>query len=191
MKYNELLNRLYVISGEASEYEARILIENFTKFSYTYVLYNREVDISTSELLLALEKRESRIPLQYIVGEWEFYRQTYKVNENCLIPRSDTEILVEKAIEILPTNAYFLDLCTGSGCIAISTLAERVDTSAIMVDKFAKTLELAKENAILNKVEKRVKPMLFDVLTDENILQGESFDAIMSNPPYIRPEVIE
>ena len=157
MKYNELLNRLYVISGEASEYEARILIENFTKFSYTYVLYNREVDISTSELLLALEKRESRIPLQYIVGEWEFYRQTYKVNENCLIPRSDTEILVEKAIEILPTNAYFLDLCTGSGCIAISTLAERVDTSAIMVDKFAKTLELAKENAILNKVEKRVK----------------------------------
>ena len=191
MKYNELLNRLYAISGETSEYEARILIQNFTKFSYSYVLSNREVDISTNELLTALEKREARIPIQYIVGEWEFYRQTYKINENCLIPRSDTEILVEKAIEFLPPNAYFLDLCTGSGCIAISTLAERTDTSAIMVDKFEKTIELAKENAILNKVEKRVKTMLFDVLTDENLLDGESFYAILSNPPYIRPEVIE
>ena len=191
MRYNELLNRLYAISGEESEYEARVLIENFTKFSYSYILSNREVDISTNELLSALEKREARIPLQYIVGEWEFYRQTYKVNENCLIPRSDTEILVEKAIEILPINAYFLDLCTGSGCIAISTLAERADTRAIMVDKFDKTLKIAKENAILNKVEKRVTPMLFDVLTDEIILEGQSFDAILSNPPYIRPEVIE
>ncbi|MBO5716013.1 MAG: peptide chain release factor N(5)-glutamine methyltransferase [Clostridia bacterium] len=191
MKYNELLNRLYVISGEESEYEARVLIENFTKFSYSYVLSNRNVELSSSELLLALEKREARIPLQYIVGKWDFYRQTYIVNENCLIPRSDTEILVEKAVELLPENAHFLDLCTGSGCIAVSTLAERGDTSAIMVDKFKETLEIAKENAILNKVENRACPMLFDVLTQENMLDDMTFDAILSNPPYIRPEVIE
>ena len=191
MTYNELISRLNLILGEEAEYEARVLIENFTKFSYSYVLCNRDVDLSSGELLLALEKREKHIPLQYIVGRWDFYRQTYKVNENCLIPRSDTEILVEKAIELLPCGAHFLDLCTGSGCIAISTLAEREDTSAIMVDKFPETLEIAKENAILNKVENRVKSMLFDVLTDENTLDGQSFDGILSNPPYIRPEVIE
>ena len=191
MTYNELISRLNLISGEDGEYEARVLIENFTKFSYSYVLCNRDVDLSSGELLLALEKREKHIPLQYIVGRWDFYRQTYKVNENCLIPRADTEILVEKAIELLPRGAHFVDLCTGSGCIAISTLCEREDTSALMVDKFPQTIEIAKENAILNKVENRVKPMLFDILTDDNILDGQAFDAILSNPPYIRPEVIE
>ena len=191
MTYNELISRLNLILGEEAEYEARVLIENFTKFSYSYVLCNRDVDLSSGELLLALEKREKHIPLQYIVGRWDFYRQTYKVNENCLIPRADTEILVEKAIELLPRGAHFVDLCTGSGCIAISTLCEREDTSALMVDKFPQTIEIAKENAILNKVENRVKPMLFDILTDENILDGQAFDAILSNPPYIRPGVIE
>ncbi|MBR2381526.1 MAG: peptide chain release factor N(5)-glutamine methyltransferase [Clostridia bacterium] len=191
MNYNELISRLFVISGEDCEFEARIFIECFTDFEYSYVLYNRDVDLKSDKLLSALQKREARIPLQYIVGKWDFYRQTYKVNENCLIPRSDTEILVDKALELLPLNAYFLDLCTGSGCIAISTLCERADTSAVMVDKFEKTLEVAKENAVLNKVENRVEPMLFDVLCDEKTLEGYTFDAILSNPPYIRPEVIE
>ena len=144
-----------------------------------------------AELVSALKRREKHEPLQYIVGEWEFFRQRYIVNENCLIPRSDTEILVEKAIELLPCGAFFLDLCTGSGCIAVSTLAERVDLNAIMVDKFENTLDLAKKNAVLNGVDDRVEPMLFDVLTDETKLDGNCFDAILSNPPYIRPEVIE
>ena len=148
-------------------------------------------DIISDELEIALRKREEHIPLQYIIGKWDFFRQTYIVNENCLIPRSDTEILVENAIELLPKGAHFLDLCTGSGCIAISTLAERVDTSAVMVDKFVQTLELAKENAELNGVADRARAMLFDVLCDENELNGMRFDAILSNPPYIRPEVIE
>ena len=191
MNYNELLNRLYTISGEESEYEAKILIESFTQYSHSYVLNHREIDLNSEELVCALERREKHEPLQYIIGKWEFYRQSYIVNENCLIPRSDTEILVEKAIELLPKGAFFLDLCTGSGCIAISTLAERGDTSAVMVDKFSQTLELAIKNSIINGVEKRAKPMLFDVLEDENELKGYVFDAILSNPPYIRPEVIE
>ena len=191
MNYNELLVRLEKISGEESEYEARIFIECFTPYRYSEVINHSELNLGTKELLAALERREGHEPLQYIVGIWDFYRQKYIVNENCLIPRSDTEILVEKAIELLPNNAHFLDLCTGSGCIAISTLSEREDTSAVMVDKFRKTLDVAKENAILNGVENRVEPMLFDVLTDEKKLEGCLFDAILSNPPYIRPEVIE
>ena len=191
MNYNELTRRLKAVSPDAFEFEAEILLEAFSDKKIAYILAHREEEIGSQELIYALEKRENREPLQYIIGKWEFFRQEYFVDENCLIPRSDTEILVERAIELLPCNAHFLDLCTGSGCIAVSTLAERVDTRAVMVDKFPKTLEIAIKNASHNGVSDRVEPMLFDVLSDENALEGKKFDAILSNPPYIRPEVIE
>ncbi len=191
MKYRDILDKLMLISPDEYENEAKILIEHFTKKRISYYLVNREEEIDCKELSEALKKREEHIPLQYILGKWEFYRQKYFVDENCLIPRSDTEILVEKAIELLPKGAHFIDLCTGSGCIAISTLAERRDTSAVMVDKFQGTLEIASKNAALNEVEKRLTPMLFDVLSEKNKLSGMEFDAILSNPPYIRPEVIK
>lgn len=191
MKYRDIISKLMIVSPDEYEYEARVLIEHFTKKRISYFLINKDEEIVSPTLEDALAKREKHIPLQYIIGKWEFYRQMYIVNENCLIPRSDTEILVEKTIELLPSNAHFIDLCTGSGCIAISTLAERKDTTAIMVDKYPKTLEIATENAILNGVDKRCAPMLFDVLNEENKLSGKEFDAILSNPPYIRPEVIE
>lgn len=191
MNYNELISRLSKISPQESDFEARVMIESFADLKIEYVLAHKEEDIKSEILDNALQKRESRIPLQYIVGKWEFYRQEYYVDENCLIPRADTEILVEKAIELLPQGARFLDLCTGSGCIAVSTLAERKDTSAVMVDKFEKTLALAQKNAVHNGIENRVEALLFDVLTDEKILEDQCFDAILSNPPYIRPEVIE
>ncbi len=191
MKYKDIIDKLSHISPCEYENEAKILIEHFTKKKISYYLLNKEEEIINDELEIALQKREKHFPLQYIIGKWDFYRQTYIVDENCLIPRSDTEILVEKAIELLPNGSHFLDLCTGSGCIAISTLAEREDTSAVMVDKYPKTLELACKNATLNGVEKRVEAKLFDVLLEENSLSGFEFDAILSNPPYIRPEVIE
>lgn len=190
MKYRDILNRLALVSPEEYETEAKILIEHFTKNRISHYLLNRDEEIESDQLEKALQERERHVPLQYIIGKWDFYRQTYLVNENCLIPRSDTEILVEKAIELLPHNAYFADLCTGSGCIAVSILAEREDTSAVMVDKFPKTLEIASQNAFLNGVDSRVTPRLFDVLDEENSLTGEKFDAIISNPPYIRPQII-
>ncbi len=190
MKYKDIIDKLMQISPYEYENEAKLLIETFTKNRISHYLINKDEGIFSDELELALKKREQHIPLQYILGKWEFYRQTYIVDENCLIPRSDTEILVEKAIELLPKDAHFIDLCTGSGCIAVSTLAERVDTTAVMVDKFPKTIEIASKNAVLNGVDKRVTPMLFDVLNEENALLGNLYDAILSNPPYIRPEVI-
>ena len=191
MKYRDIIAKLRQISPDEYENEAKILIEHFTKKRISHYLINKDEEIVCDELENALNKREKHVPLQYIIGKWDFYRQTYIVNENCLIPRSDTEILVEKAMEILPKGAHFLDLCTGSGCIAISTLAERKDTTAVMVDKFPQTLEIASKNAILNGVDERVTPMLFNVLSEENELLGASFDGILSNPPYIRLEVIE
>ena len=191
MNYNELLERLSKVSSDSAHFEAKMMIESFTKYKIAYLINNPTEDIVSDELMSALIRRENYEPLQYIIGQWDFFRQTYYVDENCLIPRSDTEVLVEKAIEILPQNAKFLDLCTGSGCIAISTLAERRDTTAVMVDKFPKTLDIAKKNAILNGVDGRVEALLFDVLFEENLLNESKFDAILSNPPYIRPEVIE
>ena len=191
MNYNELIKRLKAVSPEEYEYEARLLAESFTDKKMSYILSHRDEDICSAELESALLRRESREPLQYILGKWEFYRQEYFVDENCLIPRSDTEILVERAIELLPVGASFIDLCTGSGCIAVSTLAEREDLCAVMVDKFPKTLDIAIKNAAYNGVSERVVPMLFDVLSEEDRLCGRVFDAILSNPPYIRPEVIE
>ena len=80
----------------------------------------------------------------------------------------------------MPQNAHFIDLCTGSGCIAVSILDERKDTSAVMVDKFPKTLDLACQNAKLNGVEDRANAILLDVLTQENDLCGMEFDAIIT-----------
>ena len=183
MNYNELLARLSKISPDEFEYEARIFIESFTDKKISYIKNHPNEDIESYALNKAIIEREKHVPLQYILGKWDFYRQTYIVNENCLIPRADTEVLVEKAIELLPESSHFLDLCTGSGCIAISTLAERVDTTAVMVDKFQDTLDIAKENARLNLVSERVCPMAFDVLCEVHKLEKMTFDAILSNPP--------
>lgn len=191
MTYQDLLNRLKAISPEEYEFEARVLVECYTEHKISYYISDPARNIDSQVLEVALKKREERVPLQYIIGEWDFYRQTYFVNESCLIPRSDTEILVEKAIQLLPRNSHFADLCTGSGCIAISTLCERPDTSAIMVDKFDNTLAIANRNAERNGVSNKALPMLFDVLNESSQLDGMSFDAILSNPPYIRPDVIE
>lgn len=142
-------------------------------------------------LLAAVEKRCTGYPLQYILGEWDFYKESYEVSEDCLIPRADTELLVEKAITMLPSGARFLDLCTGSGCVAISTLCQRQDVSAVGVDLFDATLALAGRNAARNGVSDRFALMRADVLRESpQALQGASFDAIVSNPPYIRADVI-
>lgn len=142
-------------------------------------------------LLAAVERRIANEPLQYILGEWGFYRETYEVNEHCLCPRPDTEHLVEQAIKMLPEGARFLDLCTGSGCVAISTLAARADTTAVAVDLFEQTLETAARNAQRNGVAERLSFLCCDVLKPpaSDLLGG--FDAILSNPPYIRAAAME
>ncbi len=136
----------------------------------------------------ALQKRCERYPLQYILGKWYFWRECYTVTPDCLIPRPDTEHLVERAIALLPSGARFLDLCTGSGCVAISVLASRADTTAEAVDLFAPTLALAAYNAEQNGVAPRVRFTQADVLKPPQI--AGPFDAILSNPPYIRNDVV-
>ncbi len=150
----------------------------------------REKFADNNDYLAAIGRLENGEPLAYILGEWYFYDETYKVSQDCLIPRPETEHLVEWLIKNLPHNGVFADLCSGSGCIAISTLAHRKDLNAVAVDISEKALEIAKMNAVLNGVDGRISFVQADILRNEP-LGAQKFDAIVSNPPYIQSAVID
>lgn len=142
-----------------------------------------------AERLDAYRRLESHEPLAYILGEWYFYDEKYIVTPDVLVPRSDTEILVGEAIKRIPRDACFLDLCTGSGCVAISTLKHRSDLRAIAVDISQKALCVAAQNAALNGVSDRISFIHADLLDENDIPKGE-WGALLSNPPYISESVI-
>ena len=192
MTYRQLCALLQKAKIKDAEWDALCLMEHFLSVSPSLLRAVPDRNYENENLEDAIRRRLAHEPLQYILGEWDFYRQKYEVSPDCLIPRSDTEILVENAIRLLPIRASFADLCTGSGCIAISTLAERVDTTAVALEKFPATLALAKRNANKNGVDTRFCGILDDVLsTPKKITEHAPFDAILSNPPYIRSADIE
>lgn len=138
----------------------------------------------------AIKKLCQGIPIQHITNRQEFMKMTFYVDENVLIPRQDTEILVEEVIKIAKKiNARkILDLCTGSGAIAIS-LAKYIDKSNITaVDISDKALNVAKLNAKNNEVEDRITFVESDLFKN---LKKEKYDIIVSNPPYIKKEVLK
>lgn len=130
-----------------------------------------------------IERRRLREPLGYIIGEVGFFREVYEVNPDVLIPRPDTEILVEYATAHIPRGESFLDLCTGSGCIAISTLKNTQNTRAVAVDISKGALAVAKRNAERMCVTDRLTLEERD-LTRDGLPTGEFF-AVLSNPPYV------
>ena len=190
MNYNEICMALAEAEIENNRGEAAMLICHFCGISRAELLSRRDEDFDSDELVEAVTKRCSRYPLQYILGYWDFCNETYRVTENTLIPRQDTEKLVELAIKLLPSDARFIDLCTGSGCVAISTLAARQDCRAVAIDLYEKTLEIAGENAETNGVGDRLGLMLADVLCPDFMEKLGTFDCIISNPPYIETDEI-
>ena len=186
MTYRQLCTRLQDAKIEDAEWDALCLMEHFCAVSPSLLRAAPDRDYESADLEDAVSRRLAQEPLQYILGEWEFYRQKYEVSPDCLIPRADTEILVETAIRLLPRGAHFADLCTGSGCIAVSTLAERPDTFGVALEKFPATLSLAERNAAKNRVDARFAGILDDVLDPVSaLIEKAPFDAILSNPPYI------
>ncbi|MDE7398318.1 MAG: peptide chain release factor N(5)-glutamine methyltransferase [Oscillospiraceae bacterium] len=135
-----------------------------------------------------LGRRVNGEPLQYIIGEWEFYGLPFKVGEGVLIPRQDTETLVEMALDFLktrpPEQRRTLDLCAGTGCIGI-TLAKLANSDVSCVEFSGAAFGYLAENVWLNDVEERVKPIYGDIF-DSEIRRGlGEFDLIISNPPYL------
>ena len=144
---------------------------------------------SGNELDAAIKRVENGEPLAYVIGEWYFYGLTFKLNKHCLIPRPDTEHVVDKAISLIPKNGTFADLCTGSGCIAISLAKHRPDLSGYVLDVSMNAIEMTKQNAKENGVT--LTYLVTDVLTQEPDEIFPMLDAVISNPPYIRTDVLK
>ena len=187
MKLTEAITLLSEAGIENARTEARRLFFEICGVEYSALLMT-DSESDDPRLISAVRRRCERTPLQYILGEVQFYRESYKVSEDCLIPRSDTEILVDYAVKNLPRGARFLDLCTGSGCVAISTLKNTDKTTAVATDVSAAALTLAEENARRNDVAERLTAKLADALTT---VEDGIFYAVLSNPPYVTDSAYE
>ena len=120
-------------------------------------------------------------PCQYIIGQTEFYGLSFLVNEHVLIPRQDTELLVEEALKTTAEDSRVLDLCTGSGAVAVAIKHSRPDAAVTALDISKDALETAKKNAEQNGCE--IEFLLSDLF--EELGAERKFDVIVSNPPYI------
>lgn len=185
MKLSEAVRLLSDAGIDSAEHDARTLFEVIGGF-HAMQLIGADPESDSDELTAAVRRRCEREPLQYIVGKVGFYREEYRVDSRCLIPRADTELLVDYAVEHLPRGARFLDLCTGSGCVAISVLKNTNDTSSVMVDISEGALEIAAENAASMGVSDRAELVCADALGAA--VEGEFF-AVLANPPYIAQSV--
>ena len=184
MTYREICESFKKVNIDNARGEAELLIKEICHD------FSEDADYQDEKLCEAVKRRCEGYPLQYIVGKWWFARCEFEVSEDCLVPRPDTEAIVEEAIKLLPKSARFADLCTGSGCIAISIADLRSDLYGIAVELYPRTLALAKRNAERNKVADRLEFVEGDVLLGK-ALGEEKLDAIISNPPYIRTDVID
>ena len=188
MTLNEAISLLEKAGVDSPDYDARELFRAFGALNTP--LITQSTFSNAPALLEALERRAKREPLQYILGNVGFYREEYRVTSDCLIPRSDTEILVDYAVKNIPSGERFADLCSGSGCIGISTLANTKETSCISVDISQNALNLTLENAKNNGVIDRINTVCIDLLNCDHLPCGKLF-AVLSNPPYVREEVYE
>ena len=178
--------------AEVPEYEldARLLLEYVcgTDRNTLLVHPDKKVEKDKAEAYVSLiEKRSKRVPLQHLTGEQDFMGLQFHVNEHVLIPRQDTEILVEEAMKYLHENMRVLDMCTGSGCILLSLIHYSNDCTGVGVDVSEQAIHVAKENASLLGLNDRVK-FIHSNLFEE--VEGR-YDLIVSNPPYIATEEIE
>lgn len=171
--------------------DARLLLEWCCGTDRNTLLVHGERSIAAKEYEKyqdCIAERKKHVPLQYITGEQEFMGLTFTVNKNVLIPRQDTEILVEETMRYLHDGMRILDMCTGSGCILISLLHYSNDCTGVGVDLSGEALQVARENAE-RMSEQKVSWVCSNLF--EQLDCKEKFDMIVSNPPYIRTSVIE
>ena len=192
MTYRELFEygkkQLEDAGIEEAALDARLLLEYICHTDRNALLVHGDSVRSNLEeqfYRMVIEKRAQRIPLQHITGQQEFMGLTFKVNEHVLIPRQDTEILVEEAMRYLSDGMRILDICTGSGCILLSLLKYSNECEGLGVDISDDALAVARENAQNLGLETEFRHS--DLLEK---VEGK-FDMIVSNPPYIETTVID
>lgn len=165
-----------------------LLLAMACKIDHTYYYMHIDEEMSEEqvrEFEVLIRKRAERVPLQYITGEQEFMGLTFHVNSNVLIPRQDTETLVEEALKVIKPGMKVMDMCTGSGCVLISILKNAHDVEGIGYDISKQAINVAKENAKFNEVSAVFERSdLF-----EDVVEND-FDVIVSNPPYIPTDLV-
>ncbi|MCI6359940.1 MAG: peptide chain release factor N(5)-glutamine methyltransferase [Oscillospiraceae bacterium] len=174
---------------EAYSLEARLLVSHAVGKSKEAFLRDLRLYTSTEneqKINALLQRRLAGEPLAYLIGEWEFYGLPIKVTPDVLIPRMDTEVLVETAVNALvgrKMDARILDLCSGSGCIGCAISHELPAARLVMVDISDRALEVSKQNLRLNR-QNRTICLKADALAKPPMSIG-TFDLIVSNPPYV------
>jgi release factor glutamine methyltransferase len=155
-----------------------LLLSDVVGHSLSYLISHGETFVDAAAVQPLLARRFEGEPLQYIRGRTEFYSREFQVDRRVLIPRPETELLVEAAIRIAPSGATVVDVGTGSGCIAISLERERSDLRVAGVDRSTEALAVA----AINRRRLQSKVMLF---ASDNLRAAARFDVVVANPPYI------
>lgn len=187
MRLSEVKRRLGEAGIENAVGESLMLFRHFTPLP-EYALRLDDPEWDSAELCQAIRRREKREPLQYILGECAFFEEVYHVTPAVLIPRADTETLVEEILRHIKEGDKLLDLCTGSGCIALSVLLHSKDTVATLVDLSSEALAIADKNRRKYHLEERATLLSLDI--SDAFPEGK-YNIIASNPPYIPEEVYE
>ena len=191
MNYQELLvdasKQLKFYKLNSAKLDAELILSKILGLSREKVLLNLNEKINYKVLEkfnYYLKLRKQNRPIAYILGFKDFWKYKFKVDKNVLIPRPETELIIEQVLKNLPklSTKNILDIGTGSGCIIISIIKERENCKATAIDKSLKALKVAKTNAEMHHVQKKIKFLNIDV--DKYF--ANKYDLIVSNPPYIK-----
>ncbi len=169
-----------------ASFDAGLLLGHLLKRDRTFLITHAEEVLTEAQLENFRElvaRRASGEPLQYIVGHQEFFGLDFEVSPQVLIPRPETELLVETALDLIKESALICDVGTGSGCIAISLLYKVPNARAEALDISAEALQIARRNAQKHSVDNRIEFKLSDCFNEIEI--SPRFDLVVSNPPYI------
>ena len=174
-------------SSDEAKLEARFILEHVLKIAQKEIIQKSDLQIDTdnqTEIEYITEKRIAGIPLPYLLGEWSFYGRTFKVNPHVLIPRADTEILIEKALSKINAHDLYeiLDLGCGTGIIGITIALERPLSNVTLIDQSEHAIQNTKENQTLHQVTN----VMIQKSDWFSALDQTRFDVILSNPPYLK-----
>lgn len=197
MKFSEIYKKtveILSVQTQDAEFEAMCLMEKVFAITRTQYYLKADEEAEDDKCAEVIKYSESRIagePLQYILGQWEFMGLTFFVGKGVLIPRPETEMIVEAALDFIKdrTSPVIFDLCSGSGCIGISIAAARPDSIVYLIEKSSDALFFLRKNALHNKT-KNVHVLESDIFSDFDVVNGLTPDLIVSNPPYIESESI-
>lgn len=170
---------------EDARFEVQCILCEACSLDKTSLLLKKEIDKKSADMCLELvKKRKKGIPLQYLFGNWEFYGMKFSVGEGVLIPRADTEILVDVALKkILQENMKIVDLCAGSGCVSIAIDKNAKNCEVIAIEKSKQASDFLLKNIEDNKA--RAEVVMGDVLEKQTALKIKDIDIIVCNPPYL------